>query len=232
MARLYKIVNDSHGAHGALTRRWALANTSCEKSPWGFVSRTSWMSAICGPEPNRVKARVSADTLNERMRLRPGRPRSVMCGRPQVLTLHSDRGAPMKSKCTAQLLADLGVTRSLSRPQVSDDNPSSVAQFKTLKYHPGFPGRFHNITAAIAFCRTFFPWYNTEHRHGGIAVLTPDGVHPHSTESVLRQRRRTLQIAWARHPERFVRGIPKPDALSEAVWINPPVTSTTGETTQ
>ena len=76
---------------------------------------------------------------------------------PQVLTLHSDRGAPMTSKCTAQLLADLGVTRSLSRPQVSDDNPFSEAQFKTLKYHPGFPGRFHDITAAIAFCRTFFP---------------------------------------------------------------------------
>ena len=93
---------------------------------------------------------------------------------PQVLTLHSDRGAPMTSKCTAQLLADLGVTRSLSRPQVSDDNPFSEAQFKTLKYHPGFPGRFHDITAAIAFCRTFFPWYNTEHRHGGIAMLTPE----------------------------------------------------------
>ena len=78
---------------------------------------------------------------------------------PQVLTLHSDRGAPMTSKCTAQLLADLGVTRSLSRSQVSDDNPFSEAQFKTLKYHPGFPGRFEDITAAIAFCRSFFPWY-------------------------------------------------------------------------
>ena len=92
---------------------------------------------------------------------------------PQVLTLHSDRGAPMTSKCTAQLLADLGVTRSLSRPQVSDDNPFSEAQFKTLKYHPGFPGRFADLTAAIAFCRSFFPWYNTEHRHAGIAMLTP-----------------------------------------------------------
>ena len=136
--------------------------------------------------------------------------------RPQVLTLHSDRGAPMTSKCTAQLLADLGVTRSLSRPQVSDDNPFSEAQFKTLKYHPGFPGRFRNISAAIAFCRTFFPWYNTEHRHGGIAMLTPDDVHHHRTESVLHQRGRTLQIAWARHPERFVRGIPKPDPLPVA----------------
>ena len=112
---------------------------------------------------------------------------------PQVLTLHSDRGAPMTSKCTAQLLADLGVTRSLSRPQVSDDNPFSEAQFKTLKYHPGFPGRFHDITAAIAFCRSFFPWYNTEHRHGGIAMLTPHDVHHHRTQSVLDRRGRTLQ---------------------------------------
>ena len=149
-----------------------------------------------------------------------------------MLTLHSDRGAPMTSKCTAQLLADLGVTRSLSRPQVSDDNPFSEAQFKTLKYHPGFPGRFHDITAAIAFCRTFFPWYNTEHRHGEIAMLTPDDVHHHRTQSVLDQRGQTLQAAWTRHPERFVRGIPKPDPLPEAVWINPPVTSTTGDTAQ
>ena len=151
---------------------------------------------------------------------------------PQVLTLHSDRGAPMTSKCTAQLLADLGVTRSLSRPQVSDDNPFSEAQFKTLKYHPGFPGRFEDITAAIAFCRSFFPWYNTEHRHAGIAMLTPDDVHHHRVPDVLAQRGRTLQAAWALHPERFVHGTPKPAPLPEAVWINPPATSTTGETSQ
>ena len=93
---------------------------------------------------------------------------------------------------------------------------------QTLKYHPGFPGRFHDITAAIAFCRTFFPWYNTEHRHGGIAMLTPDDVHHNRTQSVLKQRGRTLQAAWTRHPERFVRGIPQPDPLPQAVWINPP----------
>ena len=151
---------------------------------------------------------------------------------PQVLTLHSDRGAPMTSKCTAQLLADLGVTRSLSRPRVSDDNPFSEAQFKTLKYHPGFPGRFDDITAAIAFCRSFFPWYNTEHRHAGIAMLTPDDVHHHRASDVLAQRGRTLQAAWALHPERFVHGTPKPDPLPEAVWINPPATPTTGETSQ
>ena len=151
---------------------------------------------------------------------------------PQVLTLHSDRGAPMTSKCTAQLLADLGVTRSLSRPQVSDDNPFSEAQFKTLKYHPGFPGRFHDLTAAIAFCRSFFPWYNTEHRHAGIAMLTPEDVHHHRAHSVLEQRERTLQAAWTRHPERFVRGVPQPDPLPQAVWINPPAITTTGETAQ
>ena len=106
------------------------------------------------------------------------RPATNRASSPRCSPLHSDRGAPMASKCTAQLLADLGVTsRSTScRPQVSDDNPFSEAQFKTLKYHPGFPGRFHDITAAIAFCRTFFPWCNTEHRHGGIAMLTPDDV--------------------------------------------------------
>ena len=151
---------------------------------------------------------------------------------PQVLTLHSDRGAPMTSKCTAQLLADLGVTRSLSRPQVSDDNPFSEAQFKTLKYHPGFPGRFHDIEAAIGFCRSFFPWYNLEHRHGGIAMLTPDDIHHGRARDVLAQRKRIIEAAWVDHPERFVRGIPKPRPLPEAVWINPPATTTTGDIAQ
>ena len=115
---------------------------------------------------------------------------------PQVLTLHSDRGSPMTAKCTAQLLADLGVTRSLGRPQLSDDNPFSEAQFKTLKYHPGFPGRFEDIHAAVAFCRTFFPWYNREHRHAGIAMLTPSDVHHGRAQQLLEQRQRTLQDAW------------------------------------
>jgi transposase InsO family protein len=101
----------------------------------------------------------------------------------------------MTSKCTAQLLADLGVIRSLSRPQVSDDNPFSEAQFKTLKYHPGFPNRFADVDAAIAFCRSFFPWYNSEHRHGGIAMLAPDDVHHGRAKAVLEQRQRTLEAA-------------------------------------
>ena len=145
---------------------------------------------------------------------------------PQVLTLHSDRGAPMTSKCTAQLLADLGVTRSLSRPQVSDDNPFSEAQFKTLNYHPGFPGRFADIAAATAFCRSFFPWYNTEHRHAGIAMLTPDDVHHGRAQRILEHHARTLRSAWLKHPERFVHGAPKPQSLPEEVWINPPDTAT------
>ena len=151
---------------------------------------------------------------------------------PQVLTLHSDRGAPMTSKCTAQLLADLGVTRSLSRPQVSDDNPFSEAQFKTLKYHPGFPSRFPDIDAATSFCRPFFPWYNAEHRHGGIAMLTPDEVHPGRAQTVLAQRERTLPAAWTPRPERCVRGLHYRSPLPEAVWINPPATSTNGGVAQ
>ena len=129
---------------------------------------------------------------------------------PQVLTLHSDRGAPMTSKCTAQLLADLGVTRSLSRPRVSDDNPFSEAQFKTLKYHPGFPGRFADLAAAIAFCRSFFPWYNTEHRHGGIAMLTPDDVHHGRAQRIVEKRQRTLRRAWAQHPAGWPRVVAHP----------------------
>ena len=146
---------------------------------------------------------------------------------PQVLTLHSDRGAPMTSKCTAQLLADLGITRSLSRPRVSDDNPFSEAQFKTLKYHPGFPGRFADLAAATAFCRSFFPWYNTEHRHGGIAMLTPDDVHHGRAQRIVEKRQRTLRRAWTQHPERFVHGSPKPQPPPTEVWINPPDAVTT-----
>ena len=142
------------------------------------------------------------------------------------------RGAPMTSKCTAQLLADLGVTRSLSRPQVSDDNPFSEAQFKTLKYHPGFPGRFDDIAATTAFCRSFFPWYNTEHRHAGIAMLTPHDVHYGQASQILEKRERTLRLAWSRHPERFVNGTPKPQPLPQEVWINPPAAAATARPAQ
>lgn len=142
--------------------------------------------------------------------------------RPAVLTLHGDRGAPMTSKCTAQLLADLGVTQSFGRPQVSDDNPFSEAQFKTLKYHPGFPSRFANMAAAQEYCRTFFPWYNLEHRHGGIALLTPEVVHHGRAPEVLARKQVVLNAAYDAHPERFPRGRPIVQPLPEAVYINPP----------
>ena len=119
---------------------------------------------------------------------------------PRLLTLHSDRGAPMTSQCTAQLLADLGVTRSLSRPQVSDDNPFSEAQFKTLKYHPSFPGRFADQGQAKTFCRSFFRWYNAEHRHGGISMLTPEQVHFGQADDVIARRTTVLNTAWTAIP--------------------------------
>lgn len=142
--------------------------------------------------------------------------------RPDQLMLHSDRGAPMTAKCTAQLLADLGVTRSLSRPHVSDDNPFSEAQFKTLKYAPAFPGRFGSYEDAREFCRHFFAWYNAEHRHSGIAMLTPQTVHEGRAEEVLAGRQAVLDAAFAAHPERFPMRPPTARPLPPAVWINPP----------
>lgn len=142
--------------------------------------------------------------------------------RPGELVLHSDRGAPMTAKCTAQMLADLGVVRSLSRPKVSDDNPFSEAQFKTLKYAPGFPRRFSDQQHATSHCRTFFAWYNNEHRHGGLAMLTPADVHFGRAPTVIRRRQRALAEAYQRHPERFVHGTPNHPALPAESWINRP----------
>ena len=141
---------------------------------------------------------------------------------PGQLTVHSDRGPSMTSKTVALLLADLGVTKTHSRPYVSDDNPFSEAQFKTLKYRPDFPDRFGSLQDARAWCQRFFEWYNHHHRHSGIAYLTPADVHAGRAESVLRQRATTLEAAARAHPERFVGGHPVLPRLPEAVWINPP----------
>jgi len=119
---------------------------------------------------------------------------------PRVLTLHSDRGSPMTAKCTAQLLADLGVTQSLGRPRVSNDNPYSESHFKTVKYHSGFPGRFGCIEEAKDFCPKFFQWYNTEHRHGGIGLLTPEQVHFGRAPEVIERRQNVLAAASAPPP--------------------------------
>jgi transposase InsO family protein len=141
---------------------------------------------------------------------------------PGQLVVHADRGSAPTAKTLAQLHADLGVDRSFSRPRVSNDNPFSEAQFKTLKYTPGFPDRFGSYEDARSWCQHFFPWYNQEHRHSGIAYLTPAVVHYGQAEPVLRARREVLERVYAAHPERFPNGLPQPAAIPEAVWINPP----------
>jgi putative transposase len=141
---------------------------------------------------------------------------------PGELTIHADRGSSMTSKPVAFMLADLGVTKTHSRPHVSDDNPFSESQFKTLKYRPEFPDRFGSIQHARSFCREFFPWYNTEHHHSGLGLLTPEVVHSQCAEQVRSLRQQTLDVAYAAHPERFVRKPPQPPALPTEVWINPP----------
>jgi len=145
---------------------------------------------------------------------------------PNQLTTHTDRGSSMTSKPVALLLADLGVTKSLSRPHTSNDNPYSEAHFKTLKYQPGFPERFGSIQDGRRYCQTFFPWYNTEHHHSGIGMMTPQTVHYGLAPVVIAARQKTLDKAFALHPERFVRNPPSHQEVPQQVWINPPKTKT------
>jgi putative transposase len=145
---------------------------------------------------------------------------------PGELTFHADNGAAMVSQPVAFLLASLGVVKSHSRPHVSDDNPFSEAQFKTLKYRPDFPARFASLTHARTFLREFFDWYNNRHHHDALALLTPHDVHHGLVVERLAQRARVLDAAYAAHPERFVRGAPTPTAPPKTVWINPPKTPT------
>jgi putative transposase len=139
------------------------------------------------------------------------------------LTLHADRGSSMKSKPVALLLSDLGVVKSHSRPYVSNDNPYSEAQFKTLKYRPEFPGRFGSLEDARAFCGEFFRWYNMEHYHSGLGLMTPHDMHHGLAEARRARRAEILAEAYRCHPERFVRGLPRPAELPREVWINKPV---------
>jgi putative transposase len=138
------------------------------------------------------------------------------------LTLHADRGTSMSSKPVAFLLADLGVTKTHSRPHVSDDNPYSESQFRTMKYRPEFPDRFGCLQDSRAFAQGFFRWYNQEHRHSGLALLTPAMVHYGQSALILEQRQSVLDRAYRTHPERFVRKAPQPAALPTEVWINKP----------
>ena len=147
---------------------------------------------------------------------------------PGQLTVHADRGPSMNSKVVAHLLADLGITKTHSRPHVSNDNPYSEAQFKTLKYSPQFPDRFGSIQDARSFCQPFFNWYNKEHRHSGIALMTPEQVHFGLTGDVHRQRTQTLKEAFEKYPNRFKYKMPLAELPPNAAWINKPSTQQIG----
>lgn len=142
--------------------------------------------------------------------------------RRDQLTLHADRGTSMTSKPVAQLLVDLGVARSHSRPHVSNDNPYSEANFKTLKYCPAFPGRFGSIEDARAFCAAFFDHYNHVHRHAGVGLHTPASVHYGTAGEIRQQRAATLDTAYAANPARFRHRRPTPPQLPTVAWINEP----------
>ena len=141
---------------------------------------------------------------------------------PGTLTVHADRGAPMTSKAVAFLLAELAVTKTHSRPYVSNDNPYSESHFKTMKYRPEFPDRFGCYQGAHRFCAEFFSWYNHEHHHSGLGYLTPYEVHYGLAEKRREQRAGVLQEAYEKYPQRFVRGLPNPALLPTAAWINKP----------
>ncbi|MBD2054884.1 IS3 family transposase [Oculatella sp. FACHB-28] len=145
---------------------------------------------------------------------------------PGQLTIHADRGAAMTSKAVALLLSDLGMTKTHSRPHVSNDNPYSEAQFKTFKYQPLFPKQFGSLEDARTFCQTFFQGYNHEHHHSGIGLLTPAMLHYGQAQSVTQHRGQVLQAAYSTHPERFVKGLPLPPAVPTQAWINSPVATT------
>jgi len=144
---------------------------------------------------------------------------------PHQLTIHADRGSSMTSKPVAFLLSDLGVTKSHSRPHVSNDNPYSEAQFKTLKYRPEFPERFGCIEDSRSFCQGFFGWYNKEHYHSGIGFLTPEAFHYGRGEQIIKERQAVLMAAYEKHPRRFKGKMPKPMNLPDAVWINKPASA-------
>jgi putative transposase len=136
--------------------------------------------------------------------------------------VHADNGTSMTSKPVSQLLSDLSITDSHSRPHVSNDNPYSEAQFKTLKYCPVFPGSFASADEARAFCRLFFDYYNNEHRHSGIGLHTPQSVHDGTWREIRARRQQVLDAAYAARPDRFRGRRPLAPALPRKVWINQP----------
>ena len=167
-----------------------------------------WM--VAPRESAELAKRLIADSC-EKQNIAPGQ-----------LTIHADRGSSMTSKPVAFLMADLGVTKTHSRPYVSDDNPYSESQFRTMKYRPDFPDRFGSIQDSRTFCQQFFAWYNEEHRHSGLELLTPAMVHYGEAQAVVERRQAVLDAAYQTHPERFVRQPPRSTAVPKEVWINKP----------
>lgn len=170
-----------------------------------------WMVA---PQESAELAKKLIEETCDKQRIEPGQ-----------LCLHADRGSAMRSKPVALLLADLSVTKTHSRPYTSNDNPYTESQFRTMKYRPEFPDRFGCIQDSRAFCQKFFPWYNDEHRHSGIGMMTPAMVHYGLAAAVRENRQIALDRAYAEHPERFVQRPPTPPNLSKEVWINKPLNS-------
>jgi putative transposase len=169
-----------------------------------------WM--VADGESAELAQRLIADTCGKQA-IQPGQ-----------LTIHADRGSSMTSKPVAFLMADLGITKTHSRPHVSDDNPYSESHFRTLKYRPGFPPRFGSLQDARAFAQDFFAWYNHEHRHSGLGLLSPAVVHHGLAPAAIQRRRQVLDTAYRAHPERFVRRPPQPLPAPKEVWINKPQT--------
>jgi len=168
-----------------------------------------WM--VAAEESAKLAERLISDTI-----IKQGVDRDQ-------LVIHADRGSSMASKPVAMMLADLGVTKSHSRPHCPNDNPFSEAQFKTLKYRPDFPERFGSQQDGREFCRGFFPWYNDDHRHSGLGYMTPADVHYGRAEVIRARRVDVLSLAYATHPERFVGKAPEPPQLPGPAWINRPV---------
>jgi putative transposase len=167
-----------------------------------------WM--VADGESSELAKQLIADTC-KKQEIEPGK-----------LTIHADRGSSMTSKPVAFLMADLGITKTHSRPHVSDDNPYSESHFRTLKYRPGFPERFGSLQDARSFSQEFFAWYNDEHRHSGLGLLSPAVVHYGLAPQAIERRRAVLDAAYGAHPERFVRKPPQPLPAPREVWINKP----------
>lgn len=239
ISTMYRLLNDEHGdvkerrrqvSRPAYSKPELLANGPNQVWSWDITklkSHTKWtyfylyviIDIFSRYVVGWMVAHREQDALAKRFIQESCMKQNIERGQ---LTIHADRGSSMKSKTVANLLVDLGVIKTHSRPHVSNDNPYSEAQFKTLKYCPEFPGNFGSIQDARAFCRTFFDWYNNDHHHSGIALMTPQQVHCGLAEKIYSKRCETLEAAFRQKPLRFKNKIPTPEKPPEAVWINKP----------